>query len=620
MLRRELLSVASGDSITIQLAHTYIVLDGTPLTIRAATNVTILGENTTIDAAQLSRIFSVHGHLRLEQVRLTGGSASKGGGLKAAPGSSVVLNGVLIDNCTARTAGGALAVLGASATLNECTISNCSAVGAETPAAGGALYAEDALKHGHLVWSHLIVRSSTITDCSVEGAAPRESEDAVAGGALDFKGASSGNAHRVGPVIENTTISRCSVVANKGRAGGAGVHCINAVVMMRASTIEHCTAISRRGDAYGGAVYVFDGGMTITSTRIAYCAVLCLGSEWYSYAFGGALYLLAAGTHSLSLEDCQILSCSSTVQSSNGQVRAGAALLTHKSRTTVAANSMSVKRCTIAGCTATHHQSGSAIAAAISFLYVTCLLEDVKVRDCTGSGVSVYGGAMYASSADLTFRRCEITSCAAIATGATGTAFGGGLLLYGSANFENSSLFNCSATAIGNAMGGALDLSSSGRATLKRTSITRSSAVSTGNLTGRGEGGGAAVRGGTLRMGDGSFLQHNFASDSGNSLVITGDVTYVFPTAPGTWAAARSCRVYRQACDSQGTPFEDLLSGSTACERTQDQCSLVANRSAVISGTDCRPPLLIQPCDCELERYHSTERIRTAAWPCVMIV
>ena len=79
MLRRELLSVASGDSITIQLAHTYIVLDGTPLTIRAATNVTILGENTTIDAAQLSRIFSVHGHLRLEQVRLTGGSASKGG-------------------------------------------------------------------------------------------------------------------------------------------------------------------------------------------------------------------------------------------------------------------------------------------------------------------------------------------------------------------------------------------------------------------------------------------------------------------------------------------------------------------------------------------------------------
>lgn len=279
---------------------------------------------------------------------------------------------------------------------------------------------------------------------------------------------------------------------------------------------------------------------------------------------------------------------------------------------------MSVKNCTIAGCTATHHQSGSAIAAAVSFLYVTCLLEDVKVRDCTGTGVSVYGGAMYASSAGLTFRRCEITSCSAIATGAEGTAFGGGLLLYGSATFENSSLFNCSAIAIGNAMGGALDLSSSGRATLKRTSITRSSAVSTGNLTGRGEGGGVAVRGGTLRMEDGSFLQHNFASDSGQSLFITGDVTYVFPTAPGTWAAARSCRVYRQACDSQGASF-DGSSGSTPCERTQDQCSLVANHSAVVSGTDCRPPLLIQPCDCELERY-STELIRTATWPCLMIV
>ena len=44
------------------------------------------------------------------------------------------------------------------------------------------------------------------------------------------------------------------------------------------------------------------------------------------------------------------------------------------------------------------------------------------------------------------------------------------------------------------------------------------------------EGGGVAVRGGTLRMEDGSFLQHNFASHSGKSLAITGDVTYVFPT------------------------------------------------------------------------------------------
>ena len=134
-------------------------------------------------------------------------------------------------------------------------------------------------------------------------------------------------------------------------------------------------------------------------------------------------------------------------------------LLTHQSRTSVAENSMSVKRCIIAGCTATHHQSGSAIAAAVSFLYVTCLLEDVEVRECTSIGVSVYGGAMYASSATLTFRRCEVNSCAAIARGATGTAFGGGLLLYGSAAFENSSFFNCSATSsTGNAMGGAIDV------------------------------------------------------------------------------------------------------------------------------------------------------------------
>ena len=130
------------------------------------------------------------------------------------------------------------------------------------------------------------------------------------------------------------------------------------------------------------------------------------------------------------------------------------------------------------------------------------------------------------------------------------------------------------------------------------TSITSCSAVSTGNLTGRGEGGAVAVRGGTLQMKDGSFTQNNYASHSGKSLFITGDVTYVFPAAPGTWMAARSCKVYRQACEVEG--MTDLSGVSEACERTQEACSLETNRSVIIDGTICREPLFIQPCDCEL--------------------
>ena len=144
-------------------------------------------------------------------------------------------------------------------------------------------------------------------------------------------------------------------------------------------------------------------------------------------------------------------------------------------------------------------------------------------------------------------------------------------------------------------------LSSSGSATMTRSSITYSSAISntdTNASSGRGEGGGVAVRGGKLRMVSGSFLQHNFASHSGNSLIITGDVTYVFPPAPGTWIAARSCKVYRQACEVEG--MTDLSGDSDACERTQEACSLETNRSVIIDGTICREPLFIQPCDCEL--------------------
>ena len=141
-------------------------------------------------------------------------------------------------------------------------------------------------------------------------------------------------------------------------------------------------------------------------------------------------------------------------------------------------------------------------------------------------------------------------------------------------------------------------LSSSGSATMTRSSITYSSAISTNVSSGRGEGGGVAVRGGKLRMASGSFLQRNFASHSGNSLFISGDVTYVFPAAPATWIAARSCKVYREACEVQDMP--GLSGGSDACARTQEECSLETNRSVVIDGTLCREPLFIQPCDCEL--------------------
>ena len=134
---------------------------------------------------------------------------------------------------------------------------------------------------------------------------------------------------------------------------------------------------------------------------------------------------------------------------------------------------------------------------------------------------------------------------------------------------------------------------------MTRSSITYSSAISntdTNASSGRGDGGGVAVRGGKLRMVSGSFLQHNFASHSGNSLFITGDVTYVFPAAPGTWIAARSCKVYREACevDEEGSAL------SEDCTRTQEECSLETNRWAMIDGTICREPLFIQPCDCEL--------------------
>ena len=78
-------------------------------------------------------------------------------------------------------------------------------------------------------------------------------------------------------------------------------------------------------------------------------------------------------------------------------------------------------------------------------------------------------------------------------------------------------------------------------------------------------------------MVSGSFLQHNFASHSGNSLIITGDVTYVFPPAPGTWIAARSCKVYRQACEVENgkgpMPAPNLRWAAAARDAARRACT-----------------------------------------------
>jgi hypothetical protein len=129
----EALDLATAGDRILVATGTYAEHD---LVLPAGVHLSGLGprpESVVIDAQQHGRVFTVTGNAtRIERVRLTGGVAVRGGGIRVDAGN-LILDQVVIDHCEA-SSGGAVFVSGAEVVLDGCVL-----VDNEATTSGGAL-------------------------------------------------------------------------------------------------------------------------------------------------------------------------------------------------------------------------------------------------------------------------------------------------------------------------------------------------------------------------------------------------------------------------------------------------------------------------------------------------
>ena len=217
----------NGDVINIA-AGTYnehsLDTDGKAITIQGTLN----GDGTlatTIDAQQGARVFSISSGEGLDTVIqdlvITGGLASNGGGIYCYYASSPTISGCTIEGNTANSNGGGIYCGWDSFP----TITNCTIEGNTSYNYGGGIYCWDSFP--------------TITDCD------------FINNSADFGGG-------IYCIISNPTITGCTISSNTAIfGGGGGIRCYAS-----SPTISGCTISgnnSPAGDEVGGGISSVDG-------------------------------------------------------------------------------------------------------------------------------------------------------------------------------------------------------------------------------------------------------------------------------------------------------------------------------------------------------------------------
>jgi hypothetical protein len=219
--------------------------------------ITPLGPgNSTIDAAQLDRVFDVRGaDLTLENLTITGGQAERGGGVSAIGGSLVVTDSVFSDNAV---------------TTDDFNFG------------GGAIYAES---------NTLTVTGSEFTGNS----ATNTSSDDIYGGAIYVR---SGSA-----TISNSTFTGNSVSSGASGIGGAIGLLFATNVTVSDSHFESNTATG--GLAFGGALgSFFSGNIHVVDSTFEDNSAIASGP--FAPAWGGAIFLAGSNTGVTVIENTDI--------------------------------------------------------------------------------------------------------------------------------------------------------------------------------------------------------------------------------------------------------------------------------------------------------------------------
>lgn len=135
--------------------------------------------------------------------------------------------------------------------------------------------------------------------------------------------------------------------------------------------------------------------------------------------------------------------------------------------------------------------------------------------------------------------------------------------------------------------GGAINILTLGRVTIKTCDFTRNRADA---------GGAVSVGGGFVLITDRTRMYgntgHIFTTGTNSFMPSGGNIYYQFPVPAGHWLPNGDCRVNRDMCE---------LPASADCQNTYAACQLLPDESngdpPSVDGTQCRPKAFVQGCD-----------------------
>ena len=305
--------------------------------------------------------------------------------------------------------------------------------------------------------------SSMITDCS---ATATGSGNAYAGAMLIDPDASA--------TLINTTIARCSAI-NQGSGdawSGAIEVSERSNLTIDGGAIVDCSATTMGSrNAYSGAVTIRrDASATLTQTTISRCSATAQGS---GAAWSGAFGLDQRA--SLTVNGGTIADCMATTMGSQG---AYGGMIRADEGSRVVFSSITVARCSSVA-----QSSGTAygnILASGSLMVQNSVIIDCWVT-AMASQSNVYGGAMFIK-ARAALINTTIVNCSASALNG-GSAHSGALEVDSGASItmDGCTITDCSVTATGTAVAGAMRFGTEASATLINTTIARCSATSQGS-------------------------------------------------------------------------------------------------------------------------------------------
>ena len=528
------------------------------------------GEGATIDGQHRSRLFEVHGSLRLEKLALVNGFDSSAVESEAQDGGAVL-----------RAAGASSDQAIAYVALIEVTIAN-TMVRSTRAVQGGVL---DLRKSTNATLINVSIVNTSVS-----------AGDWVAGGVINVRHCRHPQ-HGTSMTLSNVSITNTSVSASTDISGGI-IAKLAANISMTAITIAE-TSISAERYIQGAVLYNWGAAANLANVTISGTStrsgagtdggVIFIENDEVSVEIGWPL-----NPHSMASVTLSGVRIVNTSTSSLGAIEGGVIHLSLPCTLTLVDTAIThtlVLASAIKG-------GVIALDARASAVFTRAVITNTSVG---AAGDRVDGGVLFVDQNALATLFDSVVDHTA--AHAVSQARGGCFYSRGDLTLFNTRVAHCSMSVPFDCFG------TFTWPTLRHSAETfrdgcDHTVMAVGGQQWRAQGGAFYVDSGNLVLTDGSSADSNAALTGRTLFVQAGSALYVLPAPAGRWVAGVKCEVYREACERA------LRSGQyidPSCPGRRAECSTLLdagnNETAVASaGGMCRPALELQPCNWRADR------------------